>query len=1062
MLPRVHVVLLCTSLLRSPRLGRARTWENFSEGTAPSDDSSSVVSNASQLLSAADALSALSIHSSVPWPHVAARCTVLSAPLLRALATASTGKFARMRFSVALSVAVYAATIADRATSAGEVARADETILSTLGVPLSLLITPESNPLNTKRITAAAIRQHAVALNIAKHTALTGESALHVMHACVTALFQLLRAASPLNSTRDELLHIARINSASPLNIRVLPTSGENERCFYEVIKYHFGWSHEQTAQKIVDATTTIKTVGDLAKLQFAIDPTQPLSSAEVAAHVADFLASPNFRDRKWAGAQEMCLLSRQTGGATAFLLVSDQCSKDDQPRYVGWLYPNDDRVQQLIIMHYGNFAGERRGIKNHYSTIVADVYGVGDAVPSTKWPGPPSRWCKEQLYPTYKAAGERYSSAVRAERDAMAALDQRRALELAAMPAVVLDHHPSTPPRATALRSPPTSQKRRRQITHHGLPQASYSAMNSGVMPDPPPSDEDARDPPPSRPTRGPSVRPNRMSSFPPAVETARALERAEHRAKTKPTPIEIVHSQPASAPYTPPQYRPRVRVDVPSTCRRHWVTLMQPWFELYGELSTQGHHDQCADVLQAILDMPGKVLIQGEPVRRTLQRIHQHTGVTVHSHQPAPTVTVDQVPPVAVPLPVTPTTPHSMAPTLSLHPTPDSVSTPIPIEAAAPDDHDGHDADGVDTSVPSSFVPPTLDADVIAQLASPPRMDECPTEGARNLATPPLDDTTRAVLRAVHIVRDGGPKVLQRAVKTLVQGSLASVTESVLTKLRSLHPPAGAPLADMPVDRCPSIGTVDQGDLFRLLKTRVNNGAAAGPSGWTGAHLQLIAENGSPEAQTGLTMMVKDICNGVFTGHMRSRLVASLLMPLEKRDGGVRPIACGEVFTKLAAHYTMSLIESRLPSLFPRIQFGVKKPGGSESAAQLTRAMIDQCRSRYVDTIGLKTDFTNAFNNADRAQMFERLLACDATDPILRMFHWAYAEESPLLVYDRGQLKALLASAQGVRQGDPFAAFAFALLVQRLYESAIAGTPDCHAVSVLDDLTSSVHTSR
>ncbi|MDR3548323.1 MAG: hypothetical protein P4M11_08695, partial [Candidatus Pacebacteria bacterium] len=80
--------------------------------------------------------------------------------------------------------------------------------------------------------------------------------------------------------------------------------------------------------------------------------------------------------------------------------------------------------------------------------------------------------------------------------------------------------------------------------------------------------------------------------------------------------------------------------------------------------------------------------------------------------------------------------------------------------------------------------------------------------------------------------------------------------------------------------------------------------------------------------------------------------------------------------------------------------------------------------------------------------------LMRHDEVAPILRMFHWAYAEESPLLVYERSRLKAILASAQGVRQGDPFAAFVFAL-VQTLYEKAIAGHPDCHAVSVLDDLT-------
>ncbi|MDR3402413.1 MAG: hypothetical protein P4L99_07935, partial [Chthoniobacter sp.] len=700
------------------------------------------MSHASQLLHAADALAALSLASTVPWTTAIAQRAVLSPSLVHALATVGTGKFARMRFSVALSIAVYATTVLRKAVSDGEVAPAGETIQSALGVPLSLLINPD--PLSTKRISTAAIRQHAIALNISKHASLTEERALPLVHACVVELFRLLHSSSSSrstiqssdrdDSTRDELLYICRINLPPPRRLRVLPTSGENERCFYEVIKYHYGWSHEETAQKIADATKSIKTVDDLSQLQFSVDPTIPMSPAEVAAQVAGFLASPDFRDRKWAGEQEMSLLSYHLKGTVAFLLVSDQCSTTDRPRYVGWLYPDDQRLQKLIVMHYGSFVGARRGPQNHYSTIVADVAGIGEAVPSTKWPGLPSEWSDEGMYASYKAAGERYSTAVRDERVALAALHDQLAFGAQALAAAVLTsssdphRHPSTPPRA-AQHSPPASQKRHRQITHRGQPQASYSAMNSGHVPEIAPDDE--QESPSGRPTRGPSARPNRMTTFPPAIESARALERADHRAKTKPTPIEIVRSQPASVAYAPPQYRPRVLVDVPSTCRRHWVTLMQPMFELYGELSAQGQHDQCANVLQAILDMPGKVLIQGEPVRRTLQRIHQYCGVTVHSDQPAPAV-----PPV--PLPSTPSTPRSTASTLSLHLTPDRPSTDDVMEnpPTEPEDH----TDVIDS--PAPFVPPTLDADVVAQLASTPRMDECPTEGDRDLTTPPLDD--------------------------------------------------------------------------------------------------------------------------------------------------------------------------------------------------------------------------------------------------------------------------------------------------------------------------------
>ena len=69
--------------------------------------------------------------------------------------------------------------------------------------------------------------------------------------------------------------------------------------------------------------------------------------------------------------------------------------------------------------------------------------------------------------------------------------------------------------------------------------------------------------------------------------------------------------------------------------------------------------------------------------------------------------------------------------------------------------------------------------------------------------------------------------------------------------------------------------------------------------------------------------------------------------------------------------------------------------------------------------------------------------------------MFHWAYSVASPLLVYDDNTLVAQLSSSEGVRQGDPFAAFVFAFLMQPAYTAAIADLPDCHAVSIQDDLT-------
>jgi hypothetical protein len=157
------------------------------------------------------------------------------------------------------------------------------------------------------------------------------------------------------------------------------------------------------------------------------------------------------------------------------------------------------------------------------------------------------------------------------------------------------------------------------------------------------------------------------------------------------------------------------------------------------------------------------------------------------------------------------------------------------------------------------------------------------------------------------------------------------------------------------------------------------------------------------------------------------------------------------------------MSLIEEEMDKFFPSIQYGVRKPGGSESAAQLTLAELEVSRSKYPDTIALKVDVKNAFNTINRSKVWSALLDNSRTAPILRAFYWQYAEPSSLLIYERGQLAegGELISSNGVRQGDPFSAFAFAFCMQNLYERALeaaAPVPSeraCNGISIQDDFT-------
>jgi len=313
------------------------------------------------------------------------------------------------------------------------------------------------------------------------------------------------------------------------------------------------------------------------------------------------------------------------------------------------------------------------------------------------------------------------------------------------------------------------------------------------------------------------------------------------------------------------------------------------------------------------------------------------------------------------------------------------------------------------------------------------------------------------RAVRRAKTILHQGGPHALQRAAKALRAGQLAPSSSATFRALEALHPRGRAEgIGPLPANRAPEIGSLEK-VLPRVLK-RLNNGSAPGISGWNGAHLAAVWAGTSKEGRDGLHLLLRDICNGVFSGECRRRLLACRLIPLEKKGGGVRPIAIAELFAKAAAHCAVALVEDDILSLFPCVQYGVKRPGGSETAAHLTRNLLrDHGVQHRSTTCAIKLDFQNAFNSVSRHKVWETLQRHDCLASMLKPFYAQYAEPTELLVYDGSRLVHKLTSSEGVRQGDPFAALGFALTVQPLCEAALRqGAPGMvDGVSIQDDFT-------
>ena len=215
-----------------------------------------------------------------------------------------------------------------------------------------------------------------------------------------------------------------------------------------------------------------------------------------------------------------------------------------------------------------------------------------------------------------------------------------------------------------------------------------------------------------------------------------------------------------------------------------------------------------------------------------------------------------------------------------------------------------------------------PTRFADVIAELLAIPKVclrKERGKSGAeqrkqvyRNLgANPPaaedaqIDEPTAAdktadessVSRALRFFSLG---FLGRAARAIDAEEVPQLPDDIaFEKLCALHPAA---VRMMPRLARKEWRTIVDPEALQELVRRMANGAAAGPDGWTEDLLSPLLVD--PSFLRFATCFVQTIVDGKPPCE-RKRLVASRLVGIPKPDGGIRPIAVGSVWLKIAARY-------------------------------------------------------------------------------------------------------------------------------------------------------------
>ncbi|KAJ9441283.1 hypothetical protein DIPPA_35774 [Diplonema papillatum] len=248
-------------------------------------------------------------------------------------------------------------------------------------------------------------------------------------------------------------------------------------------------------------------------------------------------------------------------------------------------------------------------------------------------------------------------------------------------------------------------------------------------------------------------------------------------------------------------------------------------------------------------------------------------------------------------------------------------------------------------------------------------------------------------------------------------------------------LHPPA----PELPDDRSlrpVAVAKPSPGVIRRVLK-KMPKGTAAGPSGLSAQHL-LDLWDVSGSFKEAVADAVWALSSGRVAAAARPYLFGARLVPLVKKSGGIRPIACGEILRRVAGKVLAS--DRAIKDLGANVllrsgQVGVSVKAGADAGVHAIRRVAALYRDRDVTDRGiLQIDFANAFNMLRREAIIRSVNR--HAPQLLGYALAAYEKHSALVVGDRR-----ISSECGVQQGDPLGPLLFSLA---LHDVVVPPSPE------------------
>jgi hypothetical protein len=310
-------------------------------------------------------------------------------------------------------------------------------------------------------------------------------------------------------------------------------------------------------------------------------------------------------------------------------------------------------------------------------------------------------------------------------------------------------------------------------------------------------------------------------------------------------------------------------------------------------------------------------------------------------------------------------------------------------------------------------------------AAVGFPVEEDGLPRHLRSTLSTGVTRDTVpeRAVQRCLSLVNQG---YFAKAAQALSAAKVVRATAENRAEMLGKHPQRANPVFVGDVSEV-SVDPFTVGQVLKALH-RFTPGAAAGPSGLSIQHLLDACEVPGSEVPSALAHAVNLIACGGVPPAARPFVFGARLIALAKKDGGLRPIACGEALRRVAAKLLCTRHNKQLSVELRAVgQVGVGVAGGAESLTHAARRLSDSWRESPAYLV-LKVDFQNAFNLVERELVLE---ACRRRMPGVLPYAWcAYGTQSTLFFDDEE-----IPSSCGVQQGDPLGPALFSLALGEVW---------------------------